>query len=45
MRDLLLMSIIIGGSLAALRRPWIGVILWTWVSLMNPHEPYRRTQH
>ena len=40
MRDLLLMSIIVGGSLAALRRPWIGVILWTWVSVMNPHEQF-----
>lgn len=40
MRDLLLMSIIVGGSLVALRRPWIGVILWTWVSLMNPHQQF-----
>ena len=40
MRDLLLMSIIVGGSLAALRRPWIGAILWTWVSVMNPHEQF-----
>ena len=40
MRDLLLMSIIVGGSLVALRRPWVGVILWAWVSLMNPHEQF-----
>lgn len=40
MRDLLLMAIILGGSMAALRRPWIGAILWTWVSLMNPHEQF-----
>lgn len=22
----------------ALRRPWIGVMLWTWLSIMNPHR-------
>lgn len=38
MRDLLLMSIVITVALAALWRPWIGVMLWTWVSLMNPHR-------
>jgi putative inorganic carbon (HCO3(-)) transporter len=40
MRDLLLLAIIVGGSLVALRRPWIGAVLWTWVSLMNPHEQF-----
>ena len=38
MRDLLLISIVIVAALAALRRPWIGVMLWTWISLMNPHR-------
>lgn len=38
MRDLLIMSIVILGSAAALRRPWIGVMLWTWLSIMNPHR-------
>lgn len=38
MRDLLLMSIVIPAALLALRRPWIGVLLWTWLSLMNPHR-------
>jgi probable O-glycosylation ligase (exosortase A-associated) len=37
-RDLLLMAVILGGSLYALRKPWVGAILWTWVSIMNPHE-------
>jgi len=37
-RDYLLLAIIIGGSIYALRKPWIGVIMWTWVSLMNPHS-------
>ncbi|OYV02103.1 MAG: putative O-glycosylation ligase, exosortase A system-associated, partial [Burkholderiales bacterium PBB5] len=38
MRDFLIISIVIAGSLAALRRPWIGVLLWVWLSLMNPHR-------
>lgn len=38
MRDVLVMAIVIVGALAALRRPWIGVLLWTWLSLMNPHR-------
>ncbi len=40
MRDLLILAIIFGGSAVALRKPWIGVILWTWVSLMNPHQQW-----
>ncbi|PKO89915.1 MAG: putative O-glycosylation ligase, exosortase A system-associated [Betaproteobacteria bacterium HGW-Betaproteobacteria-10] len=38
MRDLLILAIVIPGCLAALRRPWIGVMIWTWLSLMNPHR-------
>lgn len=38
MRDLLVVSIVLGGSLYALRQPWFGAMLWTWVSLMNPHS-------
>ena len=38
MRDLLMISFILGGALWALRQPWIGVMLWTWVSIMNPHR-------
>lgn len=34
------MAIILGGSAVALRKPWIGIILWTWVSLMNPHQQW-----
>lgn len=38
MRDLYI-SLILGGLVpAALFRPFIGVILWTWVSLMAPHR-------
>ncbi len=38
MRDVLIVGLVIWGSLAALRRPWIGVLLWTWLSIMNPHR-------
>ena len=38
MRDVLVMALVLAGAVAALRRPWIGVILWNWVSLMNPHR-------
>lgn len=38
MRDVLIMTIVVFGSLAALRRPWIGVVLWTWLSTMSPHR-------
>lgn len=37
MRDLLLGTIILVLCIVALRRPWIGVLGWTWISLMNPH--------
>ncbi|MDR2187947.1 MAG: putative O-glycosylation ligase, exosortase A system-associated [Azonexus sp.] len=40
MRDLLMMTIILVGSAAALKKPWLGIILWTWVSLMNPHQQW-----
>lgn len=38
MRDLLIFSMVIVGSVMALRRPWIGVMVWTWLSVMNPHR-------
>lgn len=38
MRDLLIVGIVLIGSLYALRQPWVGVMLWTWLSLMNPHS-------
>ena len=37
MRDLLLIVLLGGGSLYALYRPWVGAMLWTWISLMSPH--------
>ena len=38
MRDIALAIIIIGICLYALRRPWVGILGWTWISLMNPHS-------
>lgn len=38
MRDLALLAIIVWCCVQALRRPWIGVLCWTWISLMNPHQ-------
>ena len=38
MRDIIIMSIVVVTALMALRRPWIGVMLWTWISIMNPHR-------
>ena len=38
MRDFLVLCLVVLGCLAALRRPWIGVMVWTWVSIMNPHR-------
>lgn len=38
MRDILILLIVVPACVAALRRPWIGVLLWTWLSIMNPHR-------
>ncbi|NMG33059.1 putative O-glycosylation ligase, exosortase A system-associated [Azoarcus sp. TTM-91] len=38
MRDILLMLIVVPGSVIALRHPYVGILLWTWVSIMNPHR-------
>lgn len=38
MRDLILIMVVLAGSLVTLRRPWVGIMLWTWLSIMNPHR-------
>lgn len=38
MRDLLLLALVAAGAFVALRHPWVGVMLWTWISIMNPHR-------
>jgi probable O-glycosylation ligase (exosortase A-associated) len=38
MRDVLLVSAVIVVAMVALIRPWIGVLGWTVISIMNPHR-------
>lgn len=38
MRDLLLTALVLGALPFALKRPWIGILLWSWISYMNPHR-------
>lgn len=38
MRDLLILGIVVGTLPFALRHTWIAVMLWTWISVMNPHK-------
>lgn len=37
-RDILIVSTVLVLAILALRRPWIGVMNWTWLSIMNPHR-------
>ena len=38
LRDIALTSVFAWVLLQALRHTWIGALLWTWFSLMNPHR-------
>jgi probable O-glycosylation ligase (exosortase A-associated) len=38
MRDILLAAFLLGSVPFILRRPALGVFLWVWVSVMNPHR-------
>lgn len=38
MRDLALLAIVLAICILALRHAWIGILGWTWVSVMNPHR-------
>ncbi|MEN9395904.1 MAG: hypothetical protein RLZ81_434 [Pseudomonadota bacterium] len=38
MRDILVIAIVLAGCVSALRWPWVGIMLWTWLSIMNPHR-------
>ena len=38
MRDILVVGMVLAGALMALRRPWVGVMVWVWISIMNPHR-------
>lgn len=37
MRDILVTAIIFGALPFVFKRPWLGVLLWTWLAYMNPH--------
>lgn len=38
MRDLVLVLVIGWSFLQAFKRPWVGILCWTWLSIMNPHQ-------
>lgn len=38
MRDIALLLLFVGVIPLALRYTWVGVMLWTWFSFMNPHR-------
>jgi|SRR6267142_3635513 len=38
MRDIVLAAIVLGSVPFILRRPVIGIYMWVWVSVMNPHK-------
>ncbi|MDY0747249.1 putative O-glycosylation ligase, exosortase A system-associated [Paucibacter sp. R3-3] len=38
LRDLALLLIFGWGFLQSFKRPWIGILIWTWISVMNPHQ-------
>lgn len=38
MRDILLLGIILAALPFAMRFTWVAVLLWTWISIMNPHK-------
>jgi probable O-glycosylation ligase (exosortase A-associated) len=37
-RDIALTLFIVAGLLIALRVPFVGMLMWVWVALMNPHQ-------
>lgn len=38
MRDIVLFGLVMACCALALRHAWIGILGWTWVSIMNPHR-------
>jgi probable O-glycosylation ligase (exosortase A-associated) len=40
MRDALIIAIIGLGTLWSLRQPWLGAVMFAWVSLMSPHVQF-----
>jgi probable O-glycosylation ligase (exosortase A-associated) len=38
MRDVIITLIVFGSLPFILRRPFLGVVMWTWLGMMNPHR-------
>ncbi|HKU15961.1 MAG TPA: putative O-glycosylation ligase, exosortase A system-associated [Steroidobacteraceae bacterium] len=38
MRDLIVTAAIVGSLPLILWRPWIGILMWSWIAYMNPHR-------
>lgn len=38
MRDLFVSCVVFGSLPLILKRPWIGILMWCWLSYMNPHR-------
>lgn len=38
MRDLLVTLIVFGAVPLILMRPWLGILMWSWLGYMNPHR-------
>ncbi|NHZ43591.1 putative O-glycosylation ligase, exosortase A system-associated [Massilia aquatica] len=38
MRDLIITLVVFGSLPFILKRPYIGVLMWVWISVMNPHR-------
>ena len=37
-RDIIVTLIVIGSLPVCLARPWIGILMWSWIGYMNPHR-------
>jgi len=37
-RDLFVLAVVFGSVPVILARPWIGVLVWSWIAYMNPHR-------
>lgn len=38
MRDILITLIVLAGCIYTLKKPYIGILLWSWLGYMNPHR-------
>ena len=38
MRDIIITLIVFGAVPFALKHPYIGIYVWSWISYMNPHR-------